>query len=314
MELTLLIHAFAAGLGLVLGSVALYASKGATLHCKSGILLVSAMLTMALTGAAMAAFKANAGNMIAGVLTAYLVITALTTVRPPTGALRRLEFGTMLIALALGATSITLGFEALTSPRGMRGGIPFPIFFMFGTVALLAGVGDVRMIRSGGLRGVPRLTRHLWRMCYALWIAAASFFLGPRPRGKGPSGGTPHPWSARASSPAGPRRDVLLAVAYPYQTQLSGRLRCQHAGGGLTVRMTLVVHIIVGGLGLVSGFVALYSAKGATFAALARGGRESGLAYPLVMFGVVGLSAGAGDLRVLRSGALRGAPRLARHL
>jgi uncharacterized membrane protein len=182
MELTLLVHAFAAGLGLVLGSVALYASKGATLHRKSGILFVYAMLTMALTGAAMAAFKANAGNMIAGVLTAYLVITALTTVRPPTAALRRLEFGTMLIALALGATSITLGFEALTSPRGMRGGIPFPIFFMFGTVALLAGVGDVRMIRSGGLRGVPRLTRHLWRMCYALWIAAASFFLGPRAR------------------------------------------------------------------------------------------------------------------------------------
>jgi hypothetical protein len=80
------------------------------------------------------------------------------------------------------------------------------------------------------------------------------------------------------------------------------------------VRMTLVVHIIVGGLGLVSGFVARYSAKGATFAALARGGRESGLAYPLVMFGVVGLSAGAGDLRAMRSRALRGAPRLARHL
>ena len=38
------------------------------------------------------------------------------------------------------------------------------------------------MIRSGGLRGTPRLTRHLWRMCYAFWIATASFFLGPRAR------------------------------------------------------------------------------------------------------------------------------------
>jgi uncharacterized membrane protein len=155
MELTLLIHAFAAGLGLVLGSVALSASKGATLHRKSGILFVSAMLTMALTGAAMAAFKANAGNMIAGVLTAYLVITALTTVRPPTAALRRLEFATMLIALALGATSITLGFDALASPRGMRGGIPFPIFFMVTMVYWLWRVHGKRSLR--GTVGVTAL-------------------------------------------------------------------------------------------------------------------------------------------------------------
>jgi hypothetical protein len=43
---------------------------------------------------------------------------------------------------------------------------------------LLAGIGDVRMIRSGLLRGAPRLARHLWRMCFALFIAAGSFFLG----------------------------------------------------------------------------------------------------------------------------------------
>jgi hypothetical protein len=182
MGLTLLVHVLAAGLGLVFGSVALSAAKGATLHRKSGILFVYAMLTMSLTGAAMAAFKANVGNVVAGVLTAYLVTTALMTIRPPTSGLRRLEVGAMLVALALGAICLTLGFEALASPRGTRFGIPFGVLFMFGTVALLAGIGDIRMIRSGGLRGVPRLTRHLWRMCYALWIATASFFLGPRGR------------------------------------------------------------------------------------------------------------------------------------
>jgi hypothetical protein len=35
------------------------------------------------------------------------------------------------------------------------------------------------MIRAGGLRGPARIRRHLWRMCTALFIAAASFFLGP---------------------------------------------------------------------------------------------------------------------------------------
>jgi len=182
MELTLLVHVIAAGLGLVLGSVALSAAKGATLHRKSGMLFVYAMLPMALTGAGMAAYKGNVGNLVAGLLTAYLVTTALMTVRPRTAALQRLEFGAMLLALALGVTCVTLGFQAVASPRGTRFGIPFAVFFMFGAVALLAGIGDVRVVRSGDLRGVSRLTRHLWRMCYAFWIATASFFLGPRAR------------------------------------------------------------------------------------------------------------------------------------
>lgn len=182
MRMMLLVHILSAGLGLVFGSVALSAAKGATLHRKSGMLFVYAMLAMSLTAVVIAVSRGQEANVIAGLLTAYLVTTALTTVRPPTAGLRRVEAGAMLIALAVGLTSITLGFAALATPRGTRGGIPFVIFFMFGTVALLASIGDVRMMRSGRLRGVPRLTRHLWRMCYALWIAAASFFLGPRAR------------------------------------------------------------------------------------------------------------------------------------
>ena len=34
------------------------------------------------------------------------------------------------------------------------------------------------MTQSGALRGAPRLARHLWRMCFALFIAALSFFIG----------------------------------------------------------------------------------------------------------------------------------------
>ena len=182
MGFTTQVHIVAAVLALTCGSVALYAAKGRTLHRKSGLLFVCAMLTMALTGAGMAAFSGNVGNVVAGVLTAYLVVTALITVRPPTIHLRRVEFGALFVALVVGVTCVVLGSEALASPRGTKFGIPFVVFFMFGTVALLAACGDARMIRAEGLRGAPRLTRHLWRMCYAFWIATASFFLGPRAR------------------------------------------------------------------------------------------------------------------------------------
>jgi len=46
-----------------------------------------------------------------------------------------------------------------------------------GLVALLAATGDVRMIVLRGIAGTQRIARHLWRMCFALFIASASIFL-----------------------------------------------------------------------------------------------------------------------------------------
>ena len=83
----------------------------------------------------------------------------------------------MLAALAVGLTSLTFGVEAIAA-GGKRNGMPAFPFFMFGVVGLLATAGDVRMIRSGALRGASRLARHLWRMSFALFIAALSFFIG----------------------------------------------------------------------------------------------------------------------------------------
>jgi hypothetical protein len=44
-----------------------------------------------------------------------------------------------------------------------------------GSVMLLAAVGDVRMLVGGGVVGAKRIGRHLWRMCFGLFIAAGSF-------------------------------------------------------------------------------------------------------------------------------------------
>jgi hypothetical protein len=50
------------------------------------------------------------------------------------------------------------------------------MYFFLATVMILAAAGDVRVLRFGVPRGGPRLARHLWRMCFALFIAAGSFF------------------------------------------------------------------------------------------------------------------------------------------
>jgi uncharacterized membrane protein len=175
----LFVHIVAGGLALLFGYVALFAAKGQTLHRKSGILFVYAMLTVSVCGLLIAAGRdvAPAVNIPAALLTAYLVITALTTVRPPVTGARWLDAGAMLVALAVGLASLMFGFEALAN-GGQRNGIPAFPFFMFGVVGLLASAGDLRVMRSGRLQGAPRLARHLWRMCFALFIAALSFFIG----------------------------------------------------------------------------------------------------------------------------------------
>jgi hypothetical protein len=175
---TLIVHIVGGSVAILAGYVALYAVKGATVHRRSGMLFVYAMLAMAGLGAAIAAVGKTEGSVIAGVTTCYLVITGMTTVRRPAWWSARLDVGLMALAWVVSATSLTLGVVTAARPSGRMDGLPpFP-FFMFGAVALLAAVGDVRMIRSGGVQGSSRLVRHLWRMCWALWIAAGSFFLG----------------------------------------------------------------------------------------------------------------------------------------
>ena len=178
MTITLLVHVAAGGVGIVTGFVALYAAKGAGLHLRSGRVFVYAMVTMALTGAGIAAWGRGEASVVAGLLTGYLVVTGLATVRPATAGSRRLDLGAMLVGLAVGLTSVGWGLQSLARGEQARDGVPIAMLFIFGSVALLAGLSDVRVVRSGRLRGAPRLARHLWRMCFALWIASASFFLG----------------------------------------------------------------------------------------------------------------------------------------
>jgi uncharacterized membrane protein len=168
------VHVIAGALAIASGLVALYSLKGSRLHRKSGMTFVVVMLVMSLTGAVMAVGRPGVAiNLPAALITAYLVITSLATVRPPSPASRRRDRAAMAVAFAIGAGSLLV---AITG--GARGGLAYPLV-MFALLALFAAEGDRRMLRAGGLKGAPRLRRHLWRMCTALFIAAGSFFLGP---------------------------------------------------------------------------------------------------------------------------------------
>ena len=175
------IHIAAGGLAIVLGAVALSAKKGGTIHRRSGLLFVYAMLVMGISASILALRDGRpAGNVIAAFLTAYFVGTALTTVRPPSPWTRGINGAALTSALALALLAIVGGVNAMNGPRVSPGGVPSRTIavmsLIIATVLLLAAIGDFRVMRSGMPRGGPRLARHLWRMCFALFIAAGSFF------------------------------------------------------------------------------------------------------------------------------------------
>ena len=169
VTLLLPIHVAAGGLALVLGAVALSVKKGGTIHRRSGLLFVYATLVMGISASIL-------GNVLGGLMPVYFVGTALTTVRTVSPWTRRINVAALTVAVGLALVDIVGGVKAFNSPRGFLNGVPFLMFFFLAAVMILAATGDVRIMRFGMPRGGPRLARHLWRMCFALFIAAGSFF------------------------------------------------------------------------------------------------------------------------------------------
>jgi hypothetical protein len=174
----LLLHIIAGTLGMLSGFVTVFLRKGSRRHGIAGKVFVISMLCLSASGAYLAIAKHQPGNILGGTLTFYLVATAWMTARRREGAAPGwFDWSGLLVALAVGGFELIYGLEAAMSPTGLRYGYPPGPYLIFSLVALLAATGDVRMLVRGGISGTKRLARHLWRMCFALFIAAASIFL-----------------------------------------------------------------------------------------------------------------------------------------
>lgn len=171
------IHIAGGGLAIVLGAVALLVQKGATLHRRVGVFFVYAILTMGISGSILALRQSlTNSNVLGGLTVTYFAVTALLTVRRPGTWTRAITIGAAVLAGGLALMEIALGVKAFNSPDGMVNGAPFFMLFFLATVTGLAAIGDLRLLQAGSQLGAKRLSRHLWRMCFALFIAAASFF------------------------------------------------------------------------------------------------------------------------------------------
>jgi hypothetical protein len=173
----LALHICGGTVGCLSGFAAAAFRKGSRRHAIAGTIFVISILTLAASGAFMATMKFQPGNILGGAFTFYLVATAWLTAKHRHGEKGIADWIALSLALGVAAFEVTFAIQAAMSPTGRRFGYPPGPYILFGTMALFAVAGDLRMLLGNGVTGMQRIARHLWRMCFAWFIASASIFL-----------------------------------------------------------------------------------------------------------------------------------------
>ena len=178
----LMLHIGGGALGMISGALALSLPKGGRAHSLAGKVFFAAMLVMASIGAIVSpfitTFAQESPNVIAGVMTLYLLVTSWTTIRRRDGRIGGVEIGGLVAAMCVCLAGGFFIRMAMNSPTGTIGTTPPQAFYVFLVVGSISAICDLKVILQQGISGAARIARHLWRMCVALTIAAGSFLLG----------------------------------------------------------------------------------------------------------------------------------------
>ncbi|HEY0437294.1 MAG TPA: hypothetical protein VGC92_11670 [Phenylobacterium sp.] len=176
----LVLHITGASTALAAGLVALFARKGGRTHKLSGTVFFVAMLAMGSAAALTAPFLPDRVSALMGLFVVYLAATGWMTVQRGPMSVGRFETAMVALPLIVAAGDFAVAAIGLGAPEGLVDGEPSQVGWIFGTLAVLAALSDLSMIRRGGLAGPKRIARHLWRMTLALAIAWGSFAGQPK--------------------------------------------------------------------------------------------------------------------------------------
>ena len=173
MSILMWVHIAGGCLALASGAAAVVGRKGSWLHVQAGTSFFASMLVLGVTASILEPFRSPPGSPIGGIVVCYFVATSWVAARRRDGTTGGFELLACATALTMAALMTWGGLTgAGTTPAGSG-----PIF-MLAAICLLAGLLDLNAFLRRKLTAVQRLSRHLWRMCFAFFIATGSFFLG----------------------------------------------------------------------------------------------------------------------------------------
>ena len=167
------IHIAGGLIALLSGMTAAAARKGSMLHARAGTLFFASMLVLGVSASILEPYRSPPGSPMSGLFVCYFVATSWVAARRHDGTTGKFEIAASAVALGTAALVAWGGFTgAATTPVGSG-----PVFILAG-VCTLAGLLDLNVVLRRKLTPVQRISRHLWRMCVAFFIATGSFFIG----------------------------------------------------------------------------------------------------------------------------------------
>ncbi len=173
----LIAHISGGVIAVLTGFIALSVRKGSRVHRAAGTVFFLVMV-MGASSAAYLGYNAvpqDLGDVIAGVITVYLVSTAWVTAKRGEKEFGAFEIVAFLVIAVGAAASFIFTLIAVANGTAILGGVPG---YIFSAVAGLCALLDLSVILRRGLAGRQRIARHLWRMLLGFFIAAGSFFPG----------------------------------------------------------------------------------------------------------------------------------------
>ena len=177
------LHVAGGFIGLVSGVVAISVKKGGRLHRRAGNIFFVSMMVMAVFAAYLGVvMPGQTVNVFISFFASYLLVTAWMTVRRRDGSAGLFEKLALAVSLCICAPFVVLSFQIATdlppffeTAMPLKGPIAIAIY-SFTLVIVIAAASDAKLVLKGGISGVPRISRHLWRMCLGLTLATGSAF------------------------------------------------------------------------------------------------------------------------------------------
>jgi len=162
------IHTPAGTIVLVTAVLAMFAKKGSALHRKAGSCFTVSMMVMLVSGIAAAYLKNSIGDMMLGAIVMYTVFTAWLTVHHKKNETGLLEITALIwvVGFAITAFAISMGWREEVAPLA---------YLIWGGLAILFALGDIRNLYHLGLSGTQRIIRHVSRIGFSLVWATLAF-------------------------------------------------------------------------------------------------------------------------------------------
>ena len=170
---------FAVGCVAVLaGLAALSSRKGQVWHRASGSIFVIAMLALALSGLWLSLARDILFTVFLSGIAGHAVLTSWAAARRQAWLSIVLARWSGLVSGGLCLGAVSGGLIAASSPEGRLNDLPPAAFYLLAGVSFGLFVLDLFYARHTAPQRVSWLSRHLWRMGFAFFLATGIFFFG----------------------------------------------------------------------------------------------------------------------------------------